>query len=264
LLSYASVAKGEKSGGFNPGAEPERATYEPEKNWTTEVGAKYTFWEDRALLNAAVYHVDWTDQQITAVAADGRTPITANVAETEINGFELEGSVNPLDWLQLNAGYSSLSAKYTEGIADSVANLVDCDALGVPCDKDLGFNLATGGDISGKKVVGTPSKTVNLGAQLRFPIFSGRWDFVSRMDYSWQDRQYIDEANVGYIPARTTVDLGLVVEDEQLSFQGYCNNLTDDNTPVFALPPRDILGVPHFFVVNRQGRMCGLQATYKN
>jgi hypothetical protein len=29
------------------------------------------------------------------------------------------------------------------------------------------------------------------------------------------------------------------------------------------LPPRDILGVPHYFVVNRDGRMCGLDATYR-
>jgi iron complex outermembrane receptor protein len=264
LLTYASAAKGVKSGGFNPGAEPERSTYDQEENWTYEVGAKYTFADGRAVLNTAIYHVDWTDQQITAVAADGRTPITVNVAETEINGFELEGVVSASEWLQLNFGYNFLDAKYTEGVAESVANLVDCDALGLPCDNDLGFTLATSGNIAGKNVIGTPASSVNLGAQVNFPLPVSDWGFLGRLDYSWQDKQYIDEANIGYIPSRASVNLRLAVQDDHWSLQGYCNNLTDDQTPIFALPPRDILGVPHFFVVNRQGRMCGLQATFRN
>ena len=141
LLVYTSAAKGVKSGGFNPGAEPERATYDQEENWTYELGSKYTFWDGRARLNGAVYYVDWKDQQITGVSADGRTPITVNVAETEINGLELEGFFNVYDWLSLNLGYSFIDAKYTKGIAESVANLVDCDAVGLPCDTDLGFHL---------------------------------------------------------------------------------------------------------------------------
>ena len=28
-------------------------------------------------------------------------------------------------------------------------------------------------------------------------------------------------------------------------------------------PPRDILGVPHFFVINRNARMCGAQVSFQ-
>lgn len=262
-LLYASAAKGVKSGGFNPGA-PELPVYKQEENWTYELGSKLTFWDGRARLNGAIYHVDWDNQQITGVAADGRTPITVNVAETEIDGIELEAFVNPTEWLSFNAGYTLLDAEYTRGIAESVANLEDCDAVGLPCDKLGPVGPVTSGDITGRKVIGTPESTFNAGVTVTLPLARSDWEFLGRIDYSWQDKQFIDEANSGFIPSRTTVNLRLGMQSHNWGFQGYCNNLTDDDTPLFALPPRDILGVPHYFVVNRDGRMCGLQASYRH
>ena len=67
--------------------------------------------------------------------------------------------------------------------------------------------MATSGDIAGQQVIGTPRSSVNLGAQVDWPAVVGDWGFLGRVDYSWQDKQYIDEANSGYIPSRATLNL---------------------------------------------------------
>jgi iron complex outermembrane receptor protein len=262
-LLYASAAKGVKSGGFNPGSV-QISTYDQEENWSYELGSKLTFWDGKARVNAAAYFIDWEDQQITATDPDNsRLPITTNVAKSEIKGFELEAFLNPSDWLQFNAGFTILEAEYKEGETTSIQFLTDCDVLPIPCDLDTTLGLVTSGNVAGQKIVGTPEASYNLGAQVNLPVGSGGWEFLGRADYSWQDKVYIDQANAGYIPERRTLNLRLGINNSHWSLQSFCNNLTDDDTPIFALPPRDILGVPHYFVVNRDGRMCGLDATYR-
>ena len=264
LLVYGSAAKGVKSGGFNPGSIS-IPTYSEEKNWTYELGAKYTFLSGKARINGAVYAVDWDNQQVTATDPDnGRLPITVNVAKTEIFGGEVEAFYVPTDWLQFNLGLAYIDAEYKEGQSTQTDFLTDCYNLNIPCDQ-VGINgFVTSGDLSGLTPPGTPEKSVNAGIQIDWPLFQSQWDFQGRLGYSWQDRIFIDDANSGYIPSRQTVNLRLGVQDERWSIAGFCNNIGNDDTPIFALPPRDILGVPHFAVVNRDERMCGMQVAFRS
>ena len=266
MLVYASAAKGVKSGGFNPGSE-QVPTFDQEENWTYELGAKSTFLDGRAWLNGALYFVDWEDQQVTSVDPDNqRLPITTNVARTEIKGIELEGFLAPTDWLRLNAGFSYTDAEYKEGASTLIEYLADCENLPIECD--LFFPpvnaFVTSGKLDGQQVIGAPKTTFNGGAQVNWPLPGRDWGLMARLDYIWQDKTFLDEANSGYIPSRETVNLRLGVENDRWSVEGFCNNLTDDDTPIFALPPRDILGVPHNAVLNRDERMCGMQAAYRN
>jgi iron complex outermembrane recepter protein len=68
---YASAAKGTKAGGFNDSATvPEDFTFDPESNWTYEIGAKSTFLDNRLQLNAAVFLVDWSGPQLQRPSSD--------------------------------------------------------------------------------------------------------------------------------------------------------------------------------------------------
>jgi outer membrane receptor protein involved in Fe transport len=264
LLTYASAAKGVKSGGFNPGSVDE-PTFDQEENWSYELGSKYTFWNGRGRLNTAAYYIDWDDQQITDTDPDNaRLPITTNVAKTEIYGIELEAFLNPTDWLQFNLGISMLDAEYKEGKSTLIEFLADCAALPIPCDESSALGAFTSGSVAGRKVIGTPDNSVNFGAQVNYPVGLRDWSFLGRLDYSWQDRTYVDLANAGYIPERNTLNLRVGLDNANWSVQGFCNNVTDDNTPLYALPPRDILGVPHLFTINRNERLCGLQVGYRS
>lgn len=259
MLWYLSAAKGVKSGGFNPGSV-QFPTFDQEENWTYELGSKLTLQDGRLRLNSAVYFIDWDDQQITGTDPDNiRLPITQNVAKTEIKGLEVEALYRPRDWLQANFGLSLIDGKYKEGESASIQFLTDCSALPIPCDALFGTTPITSGSVAGRRVIGTPRSTVNAGLQLNLPMGSDGWEFIGRLDYSLQGKVYIDEANAGYLPNRETVNLRAGMQNDKIALTGFCNNLTDDDTPVFALPPRDILGVPHYYVINRNGRLCGAQ-----
>jgi len=260
LLVYASAAKGVKSGGFNPGAEPERSTYEPEKNWTYELGSKYTFWGGRAIMSGAVYFIDWTDQQVVGRSAvDSTVSLITNVAETEIKGFEIDGTYLLLDWLTWNIGYAFNDAEYKKGNVSTMFGFSDCAEIGLDCNGPLG---TSSGDISGKTVIGQSRHALVTGLGLNIPVGNSDWAVTGRADYSYRSKQYIDEANVGYIGDRNNLNLRAGVRNANWTIEGYCNNATGDDTPTYALPPRDLFGVPHYFVVNRNDRMCGMQFSY--
>jgi iron complex outermembrane receptor protein len=267
LLVYVSAARGVKSGGFNAGSVS-RPTFDEESNWTYELGSKYSFAEGKARLNGAVFFVDWDDQQVTATDPDNnRLPIAINVAKTEITGVELEAFFDATEWLTLNFGATYLDAEYKDGFSTSIELLTDCDSLPIPCDREEppgSGTFVTSGSLAGQQVIGAPESSFNGGAQVDLPIFGGRWGFRGRVDYSWNDKVYIDDANSGYLGERQTVNLRLGIQDENWVLDGYCNNLTDDDTPLFAAPPRDILGVPHYAVINRDDRTCGVQIGYRN
>jgi len=265
-LLYASVARGVKSGGFNAGSVS-LPTYDEESNWTYELGSKFTFAGGDATVNTAVYFVDWDDQQVTATDPDNsRLPITTNVAKTEILGAEVDVFYRPSDWLQFNFGAAYIDAEYKEGFSTSSESLTDCAVLPIPCDVEdpPGSGIfVTSGSLAGLQVIGAPKSSFNTGVQINLPVLSSSWEFQGRLDYSWKDKVYIDDANAGYLGAREAVNLRLGVRNDIWTVDGYCSNLTNDDTPVFAAPPRDILGVPHYAVINREERRCGIEIGYR-
>ena len=59
FLTYASVATGEKSGGFNNTPVVTEQTFGPEKNTTYEAGFKTQLFDHRLALEAAGFYIDW-------------------------------------------------------------------------------------------------------------------------------------------------------------------------------------------------------------
>ena len=52
MMTYASVSKGYRSGGFNALAtDPQYTTYDEEKLWSYEIGSKNLLWDNRLMLN---------------------------------------------------------------------------------------------------------------------------------------------------------------------------------------------------------------------
>ncbi len=271
-LFYALVAKGVKSGGFNGAADfPEDERYDLESNWTYEVGGKSTFWDQRARVNLAAYYIDWEDQQITLSQLISNSPITGNIASSQVKGFEVEITLIPVDPITLNIGYSFTDAEYKDAIFKTSQGWVDCVAIGTiectsdPIDGDTpppGVLWSSGrGD--GNQLVGSARHMVNLGAEYQQPINVGDWDAFFRGDYAYRSKRYIDGLNIGWTPSRSTVNIRLGLRDNRWNVEGFCENLFDDDEPGSAFVARDFLGVPHPFVVNRNGRICGLTVGFR-
>ena len=88
------------------------------------------------------------------------------------------------------------------------------------------------------------------------------FDFFGRADAVFRGKRFIENSNTGFIGRQMTVNLRVGLQKENFSVQGFCNNLTDDDTPVRSFVLRNFLGVPHRVIVEREGRKCGVGFSY--
>src|SRR5262249_28136166 len=124
-LLYAQAARGFRIGG--PGARigPECAAdaralglplgatpFAPDHLWNYELGAKSTWQENRLLLNASVYYIDWSNIQSNLRLNCG-TLVYFNAGAARSRGAELEITAKPLSTLQVMGSLSYSDAKIT-------------------------------------------------------------------------------------------------------------------------------------------------------
>ena len=181
-------------------------TFEPEYVTVYELGAKYTGFDNRFLLNGAVFYTDYEDMQIqvfTSVA-----PVTKNAAEATITGFELETQIVPLESWFRRGGVGYLDAEYDE--IDEETTLVKKDNR-LDRVSDWTLNAATFYEIA----IG--------GAGTIVPRLE--WAYRSKFDNDAfntpeirQDGYHLVNANVAWRN-----------EDENISVIAGGTNLTDEN-----------------------------------
>jgi iron complex outermembrane recepter protein len=117
-LTYASVARGFKSGGFNPTATSAGRGFAPEGAWTYEAGVKSSVLSRRVTLNGAAYFTDYTDLQVQTPIRPGVVDI-ANAATATIRGLELEGQGHPASGWTVGGHLAWLDARYDRYTAPS-------------------------------------------------------------------------------------------------------------------------------------------------
>ena len=117
LLFYAQAAQGFRVGGPNNTLPPDPISgavapsqYDSDSLWNYELGVKSEFADRRVVLNAAVFHIDWTDIQVGIVRPDGFSYV-ANAGKASSRGGELELATRFVDDLELNAGVSYVDAQ---------------------------------------------------------------------------------------------------------------------------------------------------------
>jgi iron complex outermembrane receptor protein len=115
LMTYASVARGARGGGFNPPAVPTNLrTYKGDSAWTYELGTKYTSPDRRLSLAAAAFYSDYKDyvglNSILALPV-GFTTIDLNSGDVESYGIELEGVFRVTPQWTISGGGSLMRAR---------------------------------------------------------------------------------------------------------------------------------------------------------
>jgi iron complex outermembrane receptor protein len=131
--------------------------------WQYEIGAKTEWLDDRLLVNAGVYYIDWQDipQQIQLSCG---FPIALNVGKASSRGAELEVRTR-------------LSERFEVGIVGSYTDAhLDKDA------PDLGGK-------SGDRLQNVPKYMFAANAQYSFPVL-GDYEGYLRADYSYSSDSY--------------------------------------------------------------------------
>lgn len=140
VLTYFTISKGFKSGGFN-GANlntvQQLGPYELEEITAFEVGAKATVLDGTMQLNGAAFFYDYEDKQERgrAVTPVGIISGLTNIPESEVSGLEFQVQWYPSERLAIDASASFLNTEIKEYDAvqegSTLTNIITRDASGL-------------------------------------------------------------------------------------------------------------------------------------
>jgi iron complex outermembrane receptor protein len=264
LLTYATVASGFKSGGYDLSGTTSEALgtpFRPEKVTSYELGAKLSAPNDRLVVNLAGYYAKYRDLQVQEL--QNLVFVTGNAGIANIPGVELEATFNPLSWLTLLGNYSYMDAKYTKYVQD-------------PQD-----------DFTGKQIPFDVKVHYTLGADVHFaaPRFAPGQVRIGG-DVSYQGKKHFVNANDEYsFVTDNTKITGLVnlhanwtSANQQWEVSLWGNNVNNKRYIINATDLTAFYATPgEFFAANAAGnpvnkmyvgdwntpRMYGLTVTFK-
>lgn len=226
IMSYVSISKGYRSGGFNQQTNDEQyASYDEETLWSYELGVKSAFFDRRLIVNGAVYYMAINNMQVSEAVSPSETYIT-NAAEATATGGELEVTARIAQGLTLTAGFGYCDITFDEYH----------DQLG---------------DYGGNHNTFAPDYTFNLGAQYRH--VSGAYARVDLLGYG---KIYFDKTNEYSRDPYELVNLKIGYEGEHFDVYLYGKNIFDTEY--------DSVGwYDGFYTVYSDPREIGLQLTYR-
>jgi iron complex outermembrane receptor protein len=204
-MVYARVATGYRPGGPNTVVANMPPSVDADELTNYELGLKTIFMDGRALVNAAVFYIDWKDIQQTRSFA-GVSGLD-NAGDAESQGIEFESLFSVTEGLQLGFNFS-----YTDATLKSTPSDLP-NALGV-------------------QLPGVPEWTGAFTANYAFTAFGGR---EANVGGGWRyiDERYSEvvrtEDNLAYaLPAYDVLDLNADVQFDSVTVRLFVKNLTDE------------------------------------
>jgi iron complex outermembrane recepter protein len=248
-LTYATVAKGFTSGGFDASAGTNqglRTPFNPEKVISYELGAKLFSLDRRSSLNTALFLADYTDLQRTAFDSNPAVNAyrTTNAGKARVKGIEVEFSYLPVPWLTLAGSYAYTDAKYRE-----------YNAL-----QDNGTSIS----YAGKALPQTPKQQVHISSEIVFPWAAANGSLMAGADYTFRSEiQFVDANDTPQVILDKTridgfvnVHLGWRSASDKVSVNLFGRDITNkralvsfpDFTPYFATPPEFFNPQDHIYL----------------
>ncbi len=235
-LIYASHARGSRSGGINPtpGLVAEEQTFEPETNWTSEVGVKYEGGGLVRSLQLTGFHIDWRDTQILGLSTSPgvNALVIRNTRGVETWGMELAARLQPRPWIGLDVAAAYADPRFKQGSEDPGSTVFCGIAPGIPTSTfcDIRPSTVNPGqlvpDISGKLLLRASRWTWAGGLTLspRGKAFRG---LTLRIGASYQDDVFDRAVNGAAYGRRTLLDARLVLPLGLATIELWGTNLTD-------------------------------------
>ncbi|WP_020588904.1 TonB-dependent receptor [Desulfobacter curvatus] len=220
-MYYTTISKGYRAGGFwtyaPSGYSPQ---YDEETLWNYEIGAKNSFFDNRLIVNAAIFYMKIDDMQVKVHPIAGSTQAYIdNAAKATSKGFEIELQGKLTDTIELFGTYG-----YTNVTFDDY--------------KD------SNGDYSGNKNIFAPEYNYSIGIQYRDTN-----GYFARVDVNGYGETYFDKENENSRDAYHLVNAKIGYETEHYDIYLYGKNIFDKEYNSVSMfggggiiysPPREI------------------------
>ncbi len=226
---YANIAKGYKSGGFNTQMfsdvlqqkimgmmgltekydVDDVVSYRPEKSWNFEIGGNTSCLDGDLDLNASLFYILCTDQQLTTFP-DGLTTgrIMTNAGRTRSFGAELSAAYFPHPGLMLRGSYGYTNAKFIR-YDNGKENLKGC------------------------YLPYAPHNTVFLSANYILPFKIGSFSPSVNVSGRGVGKIYWDDANTVVQPFYATLAASAALDNGKVSLRLWGENLTSTHYDTF-------------------------------
>jgi len=271
-LFYFTRAEGNSPGRFNTDATlpADLITVKEEKMLMYELGIKSTLLDGAFYYSAAIYNMDWTNQQFTdSFQPDsGVLPVSyvSNAGETEIQGFELQGKLLINDNFNMDFGYSRTNAKFVE--------LFDGNQCRFFAPTTYGSNNTLCQTAAAQRQYGnasgnTPPQVPKNEALLALNYVGTTGENVGlfgRVDMTHDSSRYAHIHNFIETGSKTTVNARFGVQLQNWTVTAWAKNLMDDDTPTYVFRYIDtqsfFLAARAFPIAPRRGREFGVTTTF--
>jgi iron complex outermembrane recepter protein len=173
ITTYATIAKGYKSGGFNTTFEREEdRSFKPEFSLNYEAGIKTIFLNKTLTSNLSAFYIDWKDQQIYQPVPSGQGSMLKNAGRSVSKGIELEVIARPCEHFSIYSSYGFTKAKFAEYQRNPETNY------------------------KGNYIPYAPGNTVQLGADVSMNVNTlGVQKVIFFANYQGQGKIYWNEEN---------------------------------------------------------------------
>lgn len=232
LMVYATATRGFKSGGFNiqnPGD-----SFNPEKIWAYEAGARATLLGGRLQANASAFYYDYTDLQVNQLNNNLQVVID-NASSASLYGVDLALMARPARGLELGVNLSLLHSEF--------GDLLLCnDRYGACPGAGTGVQYQ---NIEGNTLPQAPKVTSTTFASYTFGMPVGDLTLYgeayhrSRTYFTQFEDRFASQAGYWLFNARATMAFG----DGDWTFAIWGRNLTNrdvrDGINISGVPPFD-------------------------
>jgi iron complex outermembrane recepter protein len=239
---WASLARGARSGGVNtiPGLDESEQGYEPEHNWTGELGLRFGGGVLVESWQLTLYRIDWTNTQITGVAT---TPGIGNLIVTNTAGLTTHGVESQLNLRFNDTWTSSIAASWTnprfDRGSDDAGSRVFCGLTLQPpgssfCDygpprTENNGTLGLVPYLDDNHAARTPRHSLGIGVRAMPRVNVLGWRLGAEASFAWQDDMFERPINGASYGSRQLLSARAMLERGPWHLELWGSNLTNDN-----------------------------------
>ncbi len=265
-MLYTSLAKGEKSGGFDIEAVTTKPvtteagetiaggdaiTVLPFDNETivaAEIGMKGTSADGRLVLDVSLYRFNWDDIVVPEVfekdpvsEAEYTQPesFNRNVGDATVIGWEIDATYQISDQWRMRLSGSHTDATWDDGarqgsfVTFPSFRPSDCQGQTVTGSAAETACQAASGSIAGNTMLRQPEWQGSFSLAFNTDISSG-WNLFAGTDISYQSKVYVGNDNQSYLPGHSYTNLRLGVESSRYTIELWGRNVFNDDAPIAA------------------------------
>jgi len=246
-LGYLTYSTGFRSGGFNAPVVT-FPVFKDETLTNYEIGAKTSLFDNRLILNTAVFYADSEDFQFFFLDLATGQQIIQNLEDVGIWGIDIDFRAALTENLNLYGGIGYTDTKIKKvGSAALQSGLIDA-----------GVNMAL---VPGSKTPKTTDWTINLGLQYDFTV-SDNIDALLRFDYEYRGNKYWQIDNQDVQNPVHMINIRATINADNWSASAYVKNLLDEQY-YNDFNPGEFLGLAIDLGFPSRPRIFGAEATYR-